>query len=338
MDLNTIWFCLFSVLIIGYAILDGFDMGVGILHLFAKDNNERRIHINAIAPVWDGNEVWLLTGGGALFAAFPIVYATVFSGLYLALMLLLFALIFRAVSMEFRGQVDSPAWRKLWDYSFGVGSLLPAILFGAAVGNILKGLPITENGSLNISFFGLLNPYALLIAVLSLVMFVMHGAAYMAVKTEGGLQKRMAAWTVKGWMAFVVLYFLATAATYFVSPFLFTGLLSNALFWIMFILLLGSLIYIPVAIKAGKYFRTFLGTSAVILLIIALAGISMFPRMVPSTIDLGNSLTIYNASSSQMTLKTMLIIALIGMPVVIGYTVCIYKIFKGKVVITEESY
>jgi len=338
MDLNTIWFLLISFLLTGYAILDGFDLGVGVLHLFARDNRERRVHMNSIGPVWDGNEVWLLTAGGAMFAAFPVVYATVFSGLYLAMMLILFAMIFRAVSLEFRSQVENPWWRKFWDWSFGIGSLIPAILFGAAIGNILRGLPIDADGSLTVSFLALLNPYALLIGILSLTMFVMHGAAFLAIKTEGDLQKRMVRWINRAWMAFVALYLIATIATYFVAPFLFEGILVNPLFWILFPLLLGAIIYIPIATRAGKFFSAFLGSAVTIALMISLMGISLFPRMVPSSIDLGYSLTIYNASSSQRTLTVMLIIVLIGMPIVIGYTAWIYKIFMGKVVLTEDSY
>lgn len=338
MDLNTIWFLLIGVLLIGYAILDGFDLGVGVLHLFARDNRERRINLNAIGPVWDGNEVWLLTGGGALFAAFPVIYATAFSGFYLAFMILLFALIFRAVSLEFRGQVDSPGWQSVWDWSFGLGSLLPAILFGVAVGNILRGLPVAADASLHVPFVALLNPYALLIGILSLVMFIMHGATYMAVKTENKLQQRMARWSVRGWMVLVILYFVATLATYFVSPFLFTGFQGNPLFWIVFIILLGAIVYFPMAVRAEKYFRAFLASSVTIASMIGLAAISLFPRMIPSSIDLSYSLTVYNASSTPRTLTVMLIIALIGMPLVIGYTAYIYRVFKGKVVIVEDSY
>ncbi|MCK4343209.1 MAG: cytochrome d ubiquinol oxidase subunit II [Phycisphaerae bacterium] len=338
MDLNMVWFLLIWVLLAGYAILDGFDLGVGVLHLFARDDRQRRIHLNAIGPVWDGNEVWLLTGGGALFAAFPPVYATVFSGYYLALMLVLFALIFRAVSMEFRGQIDNPSWRRLWDWAFGLGSLIPAIIFGVAIGNILRGLPIEADGSLNIPFLALLNPYAVLIGVLSLLMFVMHGAAYLAVKTEGDLQQRVARWTSGVWMAFVVVYLVATIATFFVSSFLFEGVLSNPLFWIFFLLLLASIVYIPIVNRAGKFLRAFLGSSATIAAMIGLTAVSLFPRMVPSSLDLASSLTIYNASSTPRTLTVMLVIALIGLPLVIVYTVCIYRAFAGKVVISEDSY
>ena len=337
-DLNTVWFGLVGVLIIGYAILDGFDLGVGVLHIFAKSDHERRIHLNAIGPVWDGNEVWLLTGGGALFAAFPVVYATVFSGFYLALMLLLTALIFRAVSMEFRSKVDKPGWRKFWDMGFWLGSLLPAVLFGVAVGNILRGVPIDSNQMWAGSFLGLLNPYAILIGVLSLVMFTMHGALYMACKTEGEFQQRMDNWAGRTWYVFVVLYILATLYTYFSASYLFEGILGNPIFWVLFLLLLASVLFIPVWIKAKKYFRAFLASSTMILSMIGLAAVSMYPKLVPSSIDLANSLTIYNASSTDRTLTVMLIIALVGMPLVIGYTWVIYRIFKGKTVITDESY
>ncbi len=337
-DLNTIWFILFGVLIIGYAILDGFDLGVGVLSLFAKGNGNKRIYLNSIGPVWDGNEVWLLTAGGALFAAFPVVYATVFSGFYLALILLLFALIFRAVSLEFRHKVDSDSWRKLWDWSFGLGSLLPSILFGVAVGNVLRGIPIDNEGLFAGSFLGLLNPYSILIGLLSLAMFTMHGAIYMTLKSDGDIHKTNVTRAYRLWMAVIVLYFLATIYTFFEAGYLFKGLLGNPLFWIMFILMLLSFVYIPLSLKAAKYFRAFIGSSVTILSMIGLAAVSMFPKLVPAINDLNNSLTIYNASSSHRTLTVMLIIAAIGVPIVLVYTVYMYRVFKGKTEITGESY
>ncbi len=338
MDLQAIWFLLVGVLIIGYAILDGFDLGVGVLHLFLRSERERRISLNAIGPVWDGNEVWLLTGGGALFAAFPVVYATVFSGFYVALMLLLVALIFRAVSMEFRGKVESPKWKRLWDWGFGLGSLLPAILLGVAFGNILRGIPINEHGAFTGSFFGLLNPYAILIGILSLTLFTMHGAIYLALKTEGVLQERMVSVASTFWVGTVALYTLATLTTFFVSAFLFEGMLGNPLFWVVFPLLLVSLISVPVLLKVKKLFVAFLASSSVIASIIGLSAVSLFPRLVPSMTNLAYSLTIRNASSTPATLTVMLVIALIGMPIVIGYTIFIYRVFKGKVELTEASY
>lgn len=338
MDLNTIWFGLVGVLFIGYAILDGFDLGVGALSLFASDDRERRIHINAIGPVWDGNEVWLLTGGGALFAAFPPVYATVFSGFYLALVLLLVALIARAVSMEFRGKVDSAAWRRVFDWLFGLGSLLPGVLLGVALGNILRGIPLNEDFAFTGSFLGLLNPYAVLVGVLTLAFFTMHGAIYLAMKTEGDLQARMQRWAGGAWVAVVVLYCLATLATIFVSPFLFAGLLSNALFWVTLPPLLLALVCVPVLVKAARYGWAFLASSVVVTGMLGLAGISLFPRLVPSLTDLEYSLTVYAHSSTQMTLWVMLVIALIGVPLVLLYTGVVYWIFKGKVVLNEDSY
>ncbi len=342
MDLNTIWFLLIGILIIGYAILDGFDLGVGVIQLFTKDENERRIKINSIGPVWDGNEVWLLTGGGALFAAFPIVYATVFSGFYLAFMLLLLFLIFRAVSFEFRKFSETPEAKKRWDLAFALGSTVPALLYGVAIGNIMKGLPIEiVDGKIvsHITFLGLLNPYALLIGLTGFAMFVMHGAIYLTLKTEGSHQERMIKWVNGWWITFVSLYVISTIATMFVAPYLFQGIMKNILFWLLFILLLASIIYIPIGIKVRKFGWTFLSSSASIASVIGLFALSLYPRLVPSNIDLEKfSLTIYNASSSEYTLKTMFIIALIGVPIVLAYTIYIYRVFKGKVIITKDSY
>jgi cytochrome d ubiquinol oxidase subunit II len=336
--LQGTWFVLVGVLIIGYAILDGFDLGVGILHLFARDEQERRIHLNAIGPVWDGNEVWLLTAGGALFAAFPPVYATVFSGFYLALMLLLTALIARAVSLEFRGKVESTGWKKSWDIVFGIGSLLPPILLGVAFGNILRGIALDTRGNYIGTFFDLLNPYAVLVGILSLSLFLMHGAVFMMSKTEGVLRDRYSRWAFRSWIAVLVLYAAASAATLFVSPNLFTGLTGNPLFWILFLLLLGSILAIPLLVKRRRSFPAFVASSSLIASMIGLSAISLYPNLGPSLTDPSLSLTISNSSSSQETLTVMLTIALIGMPLVIAYTIVIHRVFRGRVIINEDSY
>jgi len=338
MGLGTVWFLLIGFLLTGYAILDCFDLGVGVLHLFARDDRQRRIHLAAIGPVWDGNEVWLVTAGAAMFAAFPVVYATVFSGFYLAFMLLLFALIFRAVSIEFHEQVDSNRWRRTWDWAFGLGSLVPAVLFGVAIGNVLAWLPVDADGTLNVSLVALLNPYALLIGILSLVMCVMHGAAFLAARTEGELQQRMARWTTGAWTAFVVLYLAATLATVFASPFLFEGVFGKPLWWILLVLLLGAVACIPLAVRAKKFVRAFLASAVTIASMIGRMGLSLYPRMVPSSIDPAHSLTITNASSTPRSLTVMLVIAMIGVPLVIGYTFYVYKVFMGKVTLTEDGY
>ena len=338
MDLNTIWFLLIIILIMGYAVLDGFDLGVGVLYLFTKDETAKRVYLNSIGPVWDGNEVWLLTAGGALFAAFPVVYATVFSGFYIPFMLLLAALIFRAISFEFRGKVSSPGWKKLWDYFFGIGSLLPAILFGVAVGNIVSGLPIDISGMYVGKFPQLLNAYAILVGLVSLSVFSMHGSIYLMIKTEGDIKEKVQPYVNKLWMTTVLLYALTSFFTLFEAPFQFNGLLNSPLFWILFILLLVSIVLIPVFVKAQKYFRALIFSSLTIISMIGLTALSLFPRIVPSNIDLDFSLTVYNSASSKTSLTAMLYIALIGMPIVIAYTIFVYRIFKGKVVITKESY
>ena len=336
--LQITWFLLYGVLIAGYAILDGFDLGVGVLSLFRKNEHERRLMINAIGPVWDGNEVWLLTAGGALFAAFPPVYATVFSGFYLALMLLLAFLIARAVSMEFRSKVESAAWRRFWDWAFGIGSLGPAILFGVAVGNIMRGVPLRADGEFAGTFLGLLNPFALVIGLLSLAMFVTHGGLYMALKSDGRLRDDMISAASKSWVAWCVLYVAATIGSFFAAPALFAGALKSPFNWIAFLTVLGSLAYIPIAARGPKPLLAFLASAAAIIGQIVLVGNGLYPNLVPALNDAALSLTIANASSTPRTLTTMLIIALTGVPIVLVYTFFIYRVFKGKVQLDENSY
>ena len=337
-DLNTIWFMLLAVLFIGYVLLDGFDLGVGILSLFSRNLREKRIFYNAIGPVWDGNEVWLLTGGGALFAAFPVVYATVFSGFYLAFALFLVALIARAAALEFRGKFTTDAWRRFWDWCFGLGSLVPALLLGVALGNILRGLPIGENGVWQGSFLGLLNPYSILIGLLSLTALTLHGAIYLASKTEADLQDRLCKWIIRSWTIFVLLYVLATFATAFTSPHLFAHAIRSPLYYLFLVLMAVSLSSIPRLVRKRRYGRAFLASSLTLASQLGLAAVSFFPRLIPARPNLGDSLTIYNASSSPLTLKVMLIITLIGMPLVIFYTIYIYRIFRGKVNVEAAHY
>jgi len=336
--LQLLWFILLFVLLIGYAILDGFDLGVGMLHLWAKNDRERRVSLNAIGPVWDGNEVWLLTAGGALFAAFPAVYATVFSGFYLALMLLLVALIGRAVGMEFRSKVESPRWRAVWDVIFSVCSFLPALLLGVAFGNILRGIPLNATGDFTGTFLSLLNPVALTVGLVTVAYFAMHGALYLAHKTEGPMRARLAARVPALWAATVALYVVAAGATLYASPWLYRAALGNPLAYVLLPVALVSLYAIRPFAAAGRYDRAFAASSLGLGSLIALAAVGLFPTLVPALNDTTLSLTAHNASSTKPTLTAMLIIALIGMPLVIGYTFVIYRTFKGKVVLGEDSY
>jgi cytochrome d ubiquinol oxidase subunit II len=334
--LQTIWFILIFALLAGYAILDGFDLGVGALHLvFMRDERERRAALQAIGPVWDGNEVWLLTAGGALFAAFPAVYATVFSGFYLALVLLLVALMGRAVAIEFRSKAESRAWRRTWDAVFGLGSAVPPLLLGVTLGNILRGVPINAAGDYAGTFLGLLNPYALLVGVLALAAMTWHGAIYLAAKTDGPMHERLARLAGPLGSAALALYLAAVAASYVVSPLLFAG---SPLVWVFGAVALGGILFAYGLVRRGRLGLALAASSAALGAMVAQAGAGLFPRLVPSSIDPAYSLTLSNASSTPAALTAMLVIALVGMPVVLAYTVWAHRVFKGKVTVTEEGY
>jgi cytochrome bd ubiquinol oxidase subunit II len=337
-DLETTWFLLIGVLLAGYAILDGFDLGVGMLHLFvARTDRERRVLLNAVGPVWDGNEVWLLTGGGALFAAFPPVYATVFSGFYLALMLLLAALILRAVSLEFRSKEASPAWRQAWDGAFAVGSFLPALLLGVAAGNVLRGLPLDVDGEFAGTFLGLLNPFALLVGLLSVAMFVQQGAAWLCLKTEGELRERARAAARTAWLAFLAAWAAVTAASVVAAPHLWRAFAAPAA-WLAPLALLAALTAFPAALRRRRPGLAFGASSLAIAALLGIMGRGLYPYVVPPLGALTAGLTVYNASSSALTLRVMLVIALTGMPLVLAYTIFIYRRFRGPVVLDDASY
>ncbi len=334
--LQVIWFFLIGILLIGYSILDGFDLGVGFLSVFAKKDEEKRLLLNSIGPVWDGNEVWLLTGGGAIFAAFPHVYATVFSGFYLALMLVLFSLIFRAVAVEYRSKETSEKWRARWDLAFFLGSALPALLFGVALGNILRGIPLDKDMNFTGNFFTLLNPYSLLIGVTGLAMLVTHGALYLKLKLEGDLAERARTWASTSWLAYVLLIIAAYAVTIITQPHLLENYKSIFPLWILPILALIFIVLIKVNLdNPGK---AFFFSAGAILLNWATIGAGLFPRLVPALGNPDLSLTAYNASSSARTLTVMLVLAIIGMPIVVFYTIWVYKTFSGRVRLEKEGY
>jgi len=337
-DLNTIWFILVGVLFTGYAILDGFDLGVGALHLFTNKDEERRMMLNAIGPVWDGNEVWLVTGGGALFAAFPNVYATIFSGFYLPFYLLLAALIFRGVAIEFRSKRPEKWWRQMWDVSFSVGSLLAGLLIGTALGNIAWGVPIDSNGEYAGTFLGLLKPYPLLVGLATVALFMMHGAIYGVMKTEGTLHDKLRTWAMRCIIFFVICAVTLTMATLLYVPHMALRVRENP--WLFSIALVNmlSIANIPREFHHENDGKAFLSSCAAIVTLMVLFALNIFPNLVYSLSNPENNLTIYNAASSSKTLGIILIIACIGVPVVIAYTVCIYWIFRGKVKLDKLSY
>ncbi|MGA2751536.1 MAG: cytochrome d ubiquinol oxidase subunit II [Verrucomicrobiota bacterium] len=338
LDLNTTWFILIGVLFTGYAMLDGFDLGVGALHLFVKKDEERRLMVNAIGPVWDGNEVWLVTGGGALFAAFPNVYATVFSGFYLAFALLLVALIFRAVAIEFRSKQPMRWWRQMWDVGFSVGSIVSSLLIGVAMGNIAWGIPLDEDGEFAGSFWSLLGPYPLLLGVTTVSLFMMHGAIYALMKTEGELHDRLRGWINNTIIFFIMCYAVTTMATLLYVPQMAARVRANP--WLFSITLVNMLAIanVPREIHYGRDWRAFVSSCVAMIALMGLFGLEMYPNLVLSNPLPGNSLNIHNAASSQKTLGIMLTMALIGVPAVLAYTVSVYWIFRGKVKLDKMSY
>ena len=338
MDLNTVWFILVGVLLTGYAMLDGFDLGVGALHLFVKKDEDRRIFLNAIGPVWDGNEVWLVTGGGALFAAFPMAYATVFSGFYLAFMALLCGLIFRAVAIEFRSKESWGWWRQMWDIGFSLGSIGSSFLIGVAMGNILVGIELDARGNYIGGFWALLNPYAVLLGLTTIALFTMHGSIYLVMKTEGELQARVRRWVNRTIGIFLFFYIILNVATLVFAPHILEILRARP--WLLAVFALNVLVVmnIPRQIHKGNDFAAFLSSCGAMILLMALFGLTVYPNMVLSMPNPENSLTIYNAASTAKTHFIMLIMAIIGVPVVLAYTVSVYYIFRGKVKLTEHSY
>jgi len=314
------------VLLLGYAILDGFDLGIGVLAPFmASNDTEKRVLFNAVGPFWDGNEVWLLTGGGALFAAFPPVYATVFSGFYLALMLVLFALIFRAVSLEF--WLYDEGRRGVWYWAFVIGSFLPALLYGVALGNVMQGIPLNQSFDFTGNFFTLLRPFPLAAGLLGLAAVLMQGSTFAALKAEGALQEKARKISQGLWPVFMALLIVATVLGVIVMK----GAAAKILGWVFFLVVLVGWWLLRSAIKKAEDGKAFLMSSVMMAGLWGMIASVMFPTLVNASNDAALNMTVFNSSSSQLSLTAMLIIALIGMPFVIGYTIWVYRTFKGKI-------
>ncbi len=334
MEFQVTWFVLWGVLWGVYFMLDGFVMGAGILHNFlGKNDGEKRAMINTIGPVWDGNEVWLITAGGATFAAFPTTYALMFSYLYTALLLLLFALIIRGVSYEFRGKGEGDGWKKGWDMAIMVGNFLPALLFGVAFGNIFAGLPMDAAGYHG-SFLTLLNPYGLLTGVLFVLLFLVHGALYLSVKTTGDLSRRAKSTADKAWPALLVVAVAFLAYTNFATR-LYDNFLATPLLLLVPLLAVAALLGIRLFSAKGKPLAAFTASCLTIVLVVFTGVIGLFPNLIPSSLDPAYSLTIFNSSSSPYTLKIMTVVALIFVPIVIAYKIWVYRLFRGPVTVEE---
>jgi cytochrome d ubiquinol oxidase subunit II len=340
-DLHTlalVWFALLGVLLGGYAVLDGFDLGVGTMHfLVARDEAERKATLATIGPLWDGNEVWFVTFGGAMFAAFPEAYASLFSGLYTVCMLLLFALLLRAVSIEFRSKRPGAGWRRLWDVCFSASSTLAAFVFGVAVGNVLPGLPLNARGDFTGRLGDLLNPYSIGVGLMVVALFAMHGALFLQLKTEGALRARARRWSGVSCVAFVTLLLGTTAATLATIPVATANLHRQPLLWGVPVLTLLLVANVPRAVLRGHAGQAFVSSTGVILGLVSLLGITLYPNIVPAT-DPAHSLAIVAAASSPRTLRIMLVIVAIGMPLVLAYTSLVYRTFRGRVRSGEAGY
>jgi len=339
MTLENIWFFLVAVLLTGYVVLDGFDLGAGVLYPFiTHGEDEKRVVRASIGPVWDGNEVWLLTGGGAIFAAFPAVYAATFSGFYLAIMLVLFGLILRAVSLEFRHRDEG--WHWFWDFCFFAGSLVPALLVGVALGNVIRGVPLNEAGDYTGTFLDLLNPYSLLVGVTGLVLLATHGVSWLAVKTEGPVYKRAVAWRTPLFLACVVLAVVTTVATITWVPRASDNVLGRPVGWLFIVVAAAALVYtFWQQRKETGDLRAFLGSAVIIIALAGIAAVGNYPDIIPArgTPDT-TSLTVTSAASEPLTLKVMLVIAIIGVPLVLAYTALVYRTFRGKVKVAPGEY
>jgi cytochrome d ubiquinol oxidase subunit II len=333
--LETTWFVLWGVLWAIYFMLDGFDLGLGSLTpVLGRNETDRRIIYSAMGPFWDGNEVWLVTAGGVTFAAFPTTYAVMFSSLYSALMLILFALILRGVSFVFRETVDSPTWKAIWDLCLAFGSFLPALLFGVAFANIFQGIPIDAEGISQGSLFTLLNPYGLAGGVLFLLLFLVHGSIWLAVKSEGELQARAAAMAKRLWPLLLIMAVIFLLASRRVTN-LYNNYLTNPWLFILPLMALTALIMIRIYIRRGAWWKAWFASCLNIVGTVLFGVIGLYPNLLPSSLDPAFSLTAFNSSSSPLTLKIMLGVALTFVPVVIIYQVWVYHLFKGKV--TEED-
>jgi len=357
--LRFIWWLLVGVLLIGFAITDGFDMGVGsLLKIVGKTDDERRVMINSVAPHWDGNQVWLITAGGAIFAAWPPVYATSFSGFYFAMILTLAALYLRPIGFDYRSKLESPAWRSNWDWALTVGSTVPPIIFGVAFGNLLQGVPFQFDELLRVSytgsFFALLNPFALLVGVLSLLMFVTQGAAYLQMKTEGAVLQRSQHIGLLTGLGAALLFVLAgvwlhsSIAGYVVTSTLDSNAVNNVvnktvelragawlqnfnnhpLLWVFPALGVAAFALAGISSKAGKGALAFISSSLGQAGVIMTCGVAMFPFVMPSSSMPNHSLTMWDATSSELTLKIMFFVACVFVPIVLSYTIwCYVKMF-----------
>ncbi|HTQ11963.1 MAG TPA: cytochrome d ubiquinol oxidase subunit II [Fimbriimonadaceae bacterium] len=344
--MQTVWFIIVSLMMATYVVLDGFDFGAGILHLFvAKSDQERRTVIGAIGPLWDGNEVWLLAGGGVLFFAFPRAYAAGFSGFYMPLMMVLWLLVMRGISIEFRSMEASPLWRSLWDGAFFLASSLMAIVLGAALGNVIRGVPVNADGYFSGPLFtnfeatgdGVLDWYTVLVGLFTFAVLAMHGALYLRMKATGPVHDRATAAGMKLWIAVVALGVLATIGTVAVQPKLFSTMAGRPLSWVLAAGVVASIAAVPVTLKQKQESRSFVASCAFIASMLAATASGVYPTLLGSTVSPAYDLNIVTASAGPLNLRVGLGWWIIAIILAIGYFTYLFRSFRGKVN-PEEGY
>lgn len=339
LDYPTLWFIVTVILLTGYAILDGFDLGVGMIHLCSTKDTERRLMLNSIGPVWDGNEVWLVTAGGALFAGFPEVYATLCSAFYTPLMLLLAGIIFRAIAIEFRSKQPMAWWRWTWDILFSLASLVIALALGVAMGNMIRGIPLDADKEFTGSLADLIDPYALLVGLMTVSLFTMHGTIYVLMKTEDELHEKIRRWVNPTIIFFIMCYAITTMATLLYMPHMSHEVKERPVIFLIGIINMFLIANIPREIQLGRDGRAFACSCLNIACLMVLYALGTFPNIVRAVNDPKNlSLNISNASSSDTTLGILLLFTVIGIPIVLAYTFSVYWIFHGKVKLESTSY
>lgn len=338
LDYNVWWFLVFGGVISGYAILDGFDLGAGALHLFLKKEESRRIALNAIGPIWDGNEVWLVIGGGALFAGFPVAYAAIFSAFYVPFMVFLTSLIFRAISIEFRSKEPMLWWRTFWDIAYCTANIVISLSLGLMLGNVAFGIPLNKQHEFSGNWLSFFNPFSILVAITTLSLFMMHGSIYLAMKTERRLYTKLTILAKNFTIFFLVSLAFSTLYTLLYIPHLSDKLRSNPLFFLLPVLMILAIANIPRNLKKANYRFAFLSSSVTIATLLMMVAIEVFPYLLYSPSAPQNSITIHNGASSAKTMKILLIIALTGTPLVAIYSSFVFWTFKGKVKLDEMSY
>ena len=331
-------YAIVGVAVVFYVMLDGFDLGVGALHIFAKSDKERRIYLNSIGPFWDGNEVWLIIIAGSLLASFPDVYATLFSGYYTLVMMLLCGIIFRAVSIEFRSKDEGKLWRSCWDTLFWLSSIVIIFIAGIMLANLICGLPVDHNREMYVSFSSFFNLYSISLGIMALFLFAMHGNLFLLMKTEGDEHKHLKSMTPFTISFFYAFFILMTIWTWIQYPYMVKNMARAPLFYLAPVVMVFCMFVKFYFIRLGRYGWAFLFSCLVIALLFSLFAIGTYPNMITSNINPDFSLTIYNSSAARTTLKVVLIIALIGIPLVLAYGSLLYYIFTGKTKLNNHSY